>query len=158
MARTGKMEKTKKYKRSRGARKALQFVVPGAYDAPPLYLHMFQQDVQMIGHFSPSRRSEEQVFHLEGTEENLAKADALCGSLGGDHGYRRGENVAGAIEKVVLYLAHVPKPLLECSPWPPRQNPARRACPICGPSLLSPFVPRSLPTLSTRGWATESCA
>jgi hypothetical protein len=106
------MGKTKN-KRPRGSRKTLQFSTLRSYEAPPLYQHMFQQDVQMIGHFSPSRRIEGPVFRLEGTEENLAKADALCGSLGGDHGHRPGENVAGAIEKVVLHLAYYGRALFE---------------------------------------------
>jgi hypothetical protein len=100
-------------KRSGGARKGLRFVAPGAYDAPPLYQHMFQQDVQLVGHFSPSSRGEEPVFRLEGMEEQQTKAGALCGSLAGDHSHSREENVAGAIEKVILHLAYYGRALLE---------------------------------------------
>jgi hypothetical protein len=106
------MVKTKRNKRPRGARKALQFIAPRAYDNPPLYRHMFEQDVQMIGHFSPSRRSEP-VFRLDGPEEHRAKALALCGSLAGDRGRWPEENVARAIEKIVLYLAHYGRGLFE---------------------------------------------
>jgi hypothetical protein len=98
---------------SLGARKTRQFIGPGENDAPPLYQHMFQQDVQMIGHFSQSMSGEEPVFRLEGEEEHLAKAIALCGSLTGDHSQRREENVAGAVEKVVLHLAYCGRALFE---------------------------------------------
>lgn len=93
--------------------KALQFVPPGAFETPALHQHMFQQDVQLMGHFSRSRRDEKPALRFEGGEEGRTKADSLCASIAGGPHYRPEENISGAIEDVVLHLAYHGNALFE---------------------------------------------
>jgi hypothetical protein len=74
---------------------------------------MFQQDVQLMGHFSRSRRDEKSAFRFEGAEEEITKASSICASIAGDHRYRQEENISGSIENVILHLAYHGRALFE---------------------------------------------
>jgi len=74
---------------------------------------MFQEDVQLMGHFSRSRRNEKPSLRLEGAEEEVTRATSVCASIAGDRHYRGEENISGAIENVVLHLAYDGKALFE---------------------------------------------
>lgn len=114
----------KKNSSSPRERKALRFALPRAYDTPPLHLHMFQEDVQMMGHFSRTQRDEGQTLRLEGTEVERQKADALCASIaGGSHRWPE-ENIAGAIEDVVLNLTYHGTALFEIAQDPDTSMPS----------------------------------
>lgn len=102
----------------RAGRKGLQFVSPGAYDVPELHLSMFQEDVQQMGHFYRLGRDEEPALILEGTEEERIKAGALCASIAAYPDQRPEESIAGAIENVVLHLAHYGQALFEIASEP----------------------------------------
>lgn len=114
----------------RYGRKALQFVPPGAYETPELHRQMVQEDVELMGHFFRPGRDEEPTLRFEGADEERAKADAMCASIAGDHHHRPAENIAAAIEDVVLHLAHYGQALFEIASEPESSAP-----------LLSSFNP-----------------
>jgi hypothetical protein len=79
---------------------------------------MFQQDVQLMGHFSGSRRDEKPALRFEGAEEEITKASSLCASIARDHQYRQEENISDSIENVILHLAYHGRALFEIVPDP----------------------------------------
>lgn len=67
---------------------------------------MFEQDVQLIGHFSRPGRDQKPALRFEGVEGERAKAESLCASIADGPHHWPHDNIAGAIENVVLHLAY----------------------------------------------------
>jgi hypothetical protein len=74
---------------------------------------MFQEDVELVGHFWRFGLDEEPTLRLQGSDEERGKASTLCGSIRGDHCKGPEENVKSAIQEVVLHLVHYGRALFE---------------------------------------------
>jgi hypothetical protein len=74
---------------------------------------MFQQDVQIMGHFFHRGRDEKVSLRFEGQPEQCDKAGTLCASISHDRGGWPDEVIAGAIENITLHLAYHGKAIYE---------------------------------------------
>ena len=108
------MKRRNRPARSQG--KALRFATsPRAsdFDAPPLYRHMFQEDIQSLRYAVRLSRREEETYHLVGEEAECEKALTICAAVANEDNYRPATNIAGAIGEVVTQLAFYGKAMFE---------------------------------------------